>query len=444
MATVEFVAAVRALADDVDANRISSSDIVDRAQMLMERMAELSSVTVLNTSVAEAKFFEAICLLSPAHQAGRPTIKISVEALEGYIRLGLKRREIARLCGVSIRTISRRLQQHGLSVSTMYSDVTDAELDSLVLELHRAHPQCGYRMMRAYLQTRGHRVQIARVRESLRRVDPQGTEFRSLLNRTLHRRQYNVPAPNCLWHIDGNHKLIRWRLVIHGGIDGFSRLVVYLVPATNNRAATVLHAFHGAVRQFGVPSRVRSDKGRENVEVAHFMVQTQGENRNSHITGRSVHNQRIERLWKDVYTQVLDLFHSLFTEMEFTRMLNPDNEIHIYALHWVFLPLLQTHLKRFQQAWNFHSIRTENYQSPYQLDKNLSQIASFLNIDLSHLIQCKPLEMKWLCKELQCCPPRHCLALAKGLFEEQTKKRDLSFNNLEQYKQNKQRLVCTS
>ena len=34
--------------------------------------------------------------------------------------------------------------------------------------------------------------------------------------------------PNSLWHIDGYHKLIRWRVIIHGGIDGFSRLPVYL------------------------------------------------------------------------------------------------------------------------------------------------------------------------------------------------------------------------
>ena len=42
----------------------------------------------------------------------------------------------------------------------------------------------------------------------------------------------------------------------------------------------------------------RSDKGGENVRVVQFMVQTQGENRSSHITGRSVHNQRYGGLKK--------------------------------------------------------------------------------------------------------------------------------------------------
>ena len=28
-------------------------------------------------------------------------------------------------------------------------------------------------------------------------------------------RTYSVSGPNSLWHIDGHHSLIRWRLVVH-------------------------------------------------------------------------------------------------------------------------------------------------------------------------------------------------------------------------------------
>ena len=51
-----------------------------------------------------------------------------------------------------------------------------------------------------------------------------------------------------LWHIDSNHKLIEpYQIVIHGGIDGYTRLVVYLKASTNNKANTVLCLFHKAI-----------------------------------------------------------------------------------------------------------------------------------------------------------------------------------------------------
>ena len=57
-------------------------------------------------------------------------------------------------------------------------------------------------------------------------------------------------APNSLWHVDGYHKLISWRYVIHGGIDGFSLLIMFMKVTTNNQAETVLRAFVGAVNEF--------------------------------------------------------------------------------------------------------------------------------------------------------------------------------------------------
>jgi len=70
------------------------------------------------------------------------------------------------------------------------------------------------------------------------------------LRTCLHHRQYSVPDPNYLWHIDGYHKLIRWRLVIHGGIDGYGRIPVYLNVAVDDRSETILDAFFLAVEIF--------------------------------------------------------------------------------------------------------------------------------------------------------------------------------------------------
>lgn len=86
--------------------------------------------------------------------------------------------------------------------------------------------------------------------------------------------------------------------MIHGGIDGFSRLIVFL-GASSNRPSTVFGLFLDAVERYNIPSRVRSDYGMENIDVGRFMITNRGMNRGSLLTGSSVQNQRIERLWRE-------------------------------------------------------------------------------------------------------------------------------------------------
>ena len=168
-------------------------------------------------------------------------------------------------------------------------------------------------------------------------------------------------------YLDGHHKLIRWRLVVHGGIDGYSRMVVYLHCSNNNRATTVYNLFLKAVRQYWLPSRVRADHGRENVLVAQHLLEHRGRDRNSFITGSSTHNQRIERFWRDSHRCVTQLYHRLFYFMEYRGTLDPLDEQHIYALHYVYLPRINKSLDHFHEGWNHHAIRTERNMSPYQL-----------------------------------------------------------------------------
>jgi len=131
---------------------------------------------------------------------------------------------------------------------------------------------------------------------------------------------------------DSHHKLIRWRLVTHGGIDGYSRLIVYLKCSSNNQAATVYQAFMEAAHVFNVPSRIRSDQGTENVKVAQYMLEKRGADRRSFTTGCSVHNQRIERLWRDMHRGVTILFYKLFYFMEQHNILDHLNEHHLWAM----------------------------------------------------------------------------------------------------------------
>ncbi|PIK43029.1 hypothetical protein BSL78_20114 [Apostichopus japonicus] len=192
------------------------------------------------------------------------------EQLAHLIGLGYSNVTIAESMGVSVKTVTNMRKAHNLRKKDICGQVTDPELDEMVTAALTKNPNYGEKMVQGLLSSKGITVQRQRLRDSLHRVDPEGVERRKAA--TLHRREYHVQGPNSLWHIDGNHKLIRWRFVIHGGIDGFSRIPVFISCSSNNKAETMLAVFKRGVLDFGLPSKVRSDKGGENVLVCAFMM----------------------------------------------------------------------------------------------------------------------------------------------------------------------------
>ena len=284
---------------------------------------------------------------------GPPQFDIEMGVLEGFIDQGFLISDIANILYVSESTVYRRMRQFGLSKAVI-SDLNDDEIDVQVGQIILEFPFCGETMINEMLKKRGYRIQRERLRQSISRLDDIGSKERK--KGRLVRRVYDVKGPNHLWHVDTNHKLIRWHLIIAGGIDGFSRLVVYLECLNNNKAGTLLGCFQNAVQKYGLPLKVRSDKGLENVHIADLMLRSRGVN--SMITGKSVHNQRIERLWRDVYIGVLSYHYSLFTFMEEEGILDPLNDNNIAALHYVFLPKINEKLQIWSEAWANHRVRT--------------------------------------------------------------------------------------
>jgi hypothetical protein len=92
---------------------------------------------------------------------------------------------------------------------------------------------------------------------------------------------------------DGHHKLIRWRLVTHCAIDGYSRMVVFIKCSSNNRSNTVYESFLQAVQRYGLPSRIHCDQGTENILVCQHMLHHRGTEKRSVLVGSSAHASNV-------------------------------------------------------------------------------------------------------------------------------------------------------
>lgn len=112
-------------------------------------------------------------------------------------------------CFLPSNYISSLSRQFELKLSDLYSDISDADLDTAVVDAIRGNSQIGPNDVRSRLVSNGIKVQRHRVRDSMLRVDPDGSSQRSLPG-LLKRRTYSVAGPNSVWHLDGNHKLIRY------------------------------------------------------------------------------------------------------------------------------------------------------------------------------------------------------------------------------------------
>ena len=214
----------RDIPEDVLDSFIVSLEFVYRELVVLDTTSQLTrpqseALTIVRDSLSTLISIQerrAIFEVDSFHQVqtvqtgvvGRPSFDVSPHQLSFLIENGFSVPQMSDMVGVSVRTIRRRMTDFGISIRAQYSTIADGELDRLVSEFQAQYPLCGNRQMQGHLLSRGYRIQQSRVRESQRRVDPDGAIIRRL--HVLNRREYSVPAPRSLYHIDGYHKLIRY------------------------------------------------------------------------------------------------------------------------------------------------------------------------------------------------------------------------------------------
>lgn len=130
---------------------------------------------------------------------------------------------LAAALGMHRDTLSHYIKQEGLD--RKFSTISDGDLDTLVKTFCVKNPESGLRYLMSFIRRHGLRVQKCRVTSSLARIDPIGQQLQRQKKNKINRQAYRVARPHALWHIDGHHKLIKWGIVIHGCVDGFSRTV---------------------------------------------------------------------------------------------------------------------------------------------------------------------------------------------------------------------------
>ncbi|KAK2861028.1 hypothetical protein Q7C36_005194 [Tachysurus vachellii] len=298
---------------------------------------------------------------------GHPRMHMSEDKLIYFMKLGLSQESISKILGVFRTTLYRRMRECNVSVSSLYSNCTDEELDFLVSEIKSTMPNIGYRVVGGPSLPKD--------------TECSGTEYTPpcvvLMVLVFSHECSNLVVlpgelilfriPSIFNHIDTNHKLIRYNMVVFGGVDGYSRKIMFLRIANNNRSETMLRFFKEAVEEFGFPLRVRGDHRGENVGLAQLMFSTRGTENASFIAGKSVHNQRVERLWRDVRMCATGVYYDILHHLEDCVYLDISNFTHLFCCHYVFLPRILASLDAFRDAWDNHSMRTENNLTPNQL-----------------------------------------------------------------------------
>ena len=177
------------------------------AAQVQEVQADLDMIASLLTEADRNFPCQYVDLNAGVRYSGGPRMEISREQLEYLVENDISIPDIAQVLGVSVSTVKSRLREFGISSTERKTPISDTDLDVAVRGIQRMFPNARYRRVQSQLFLNGIKVAQRRVREAMHRTDPEGVAMRWLS--ITPRAVYCVSGPLALWHIDGNHKLIR-------------------------------------------------------------------------------------------------------------------------------------------------------------------------------------------------------------------------------------------
>ena len=325
-----------------------------------------------------AGLIDNICAPFPVYQPKFDRHANKIPLITAYFKQSYSNKDILRCLAVSHGIIMSLASLKGVLLRLklrkrvpLTEEIACQAIHYIQGELQKSGQMLGYKTMWKRLHQQGIIIGRDTVREMLLHLDSDGVRERA--RRRLARRRYINPGPNFVWHVDGYDKLKPYGFAIHGAIDGYSRRILWLEVgvSNNNPKVTVQYYLETVMQLQTVPCIVRADHGTENVHIRDVQVHLRDDfeddfcGTNSFMQGRSCNNQRIEAWWGILRKQCVQFWMNLFKDMIAIGMHDTSDPIHVHAIRFCFMDLIEMEIHRTATEWNQHLIETKkNAESP--------------------------------------------------------------------------------
>ena len=188
------------------------------------------------------------------------------------------------------------------------------------------------------------------VRQLLLRLDQEGVEKRK--SQKLRRRIYRTLGPNYVWHIDEFDKLKPYGFSIHGCIDGYSRIIIWLELSAYNKCPDLIAYYYvkASKNLNGILKIIKTDNGTEHsvIELIHLLLRdlsNEGNVLHSFSIVSSPMNQRIKAYWSNFRKDRLGWWKHFLQDLVDLELFGPSDPVQVDCLRFCLIELLREEVK---------------------------------------------------------------------------------------------------